>query len=34
MLINASVTVFNVIVGEIRYFEFADVKFEAIEGIE
>jgi hypothetical protein len=34
MLINAGVKVFDVIVGEIRCFEFADVKSEAMEGIE
>ena len=32
--INASVKVFDVIVGEIRCFEFADVEFDTIERIE
>jgi hypothetical protein len=32
--INAGVKVFDVIVGEIRCFEFADVEFEAMDGIE
>jgi hypothetical protein len=32
--INAGVKVFDVIVGEIRCFKFADVEFEAIDGIE
>jgi hypothetical protein len=34
MLMNAGVKVFDVIVGKMRCFEFADVEFEAIEGIE
>ena len=32
--INAGVKAFDVIVGEIRCFELADVEFEAIQGIE
>jgi hypothetical protein len=32
--INAGVKVFDVIVGEIRSFKFADVEFEATDGIE
>ena len=34
VLINAGVEVFDVSVGEIGCFEFADVEFEAIERIE
>ena len=34
VLFNAGVKVFNVIVGEVRCLEFADVEFEAIDGIE
>jgi len=34
VLINAGVKVDDIIVGEIRCFEFADVEFNAIEGIE
>jgi hypothetical protein len=34
MSINARVKVFDVIVGEIRCLQFADIEFEAMEGIE
>ena len=34
MSINPRVEVFDIIVGQIRRFEFADVEFEAIKGIE
>jgi hypothetical protein len=34
VLINAGLKVFDVIVRKIRRFEFADVEFEAIDGIE
>jgi hypothetical protein len=34
VFIKAGVKVFDVIVGEIRCFEFADVEFEAIDGME
>jgi hypothetical protein len=34
VFINAGLKVIDVIVGEIRCFEFADVEFEAIDGIE
>jgi hypothetical protein len=34
VFVNAGVKVFDVIVGEIRCFEFADVEFETINGIE
>ena len=34
VFINAGVQVCDVIVGEIRCFEFADVEFEAMEGID
>jgi hypothetical protein len=34
VFLYAGFKVFNVVVGEVRCLEFADVKFEAIEGIE
>jgi hypothetical protein len=34
VFVNASIKVFDVNVGEIRCFEFADVEFETIDGIE
>jgi hypothetical protein len=34
VFVNAGVKVFDVVVGQIRCFEFADVEFEAIDGIE
>jgi hypothetical protein len=34
VLINAALKVFDVIVSQIRCFEFADVEFEAIDGIK
>ena len=34
MLVNTGVKVFDVVIGKVRCFEFADIEFEAIDGVE